>query len=116
MSNPDWAKWTDDLCAENQCSDDQIVTLMRHVLDGTKPFEARHEVRILERKQKEIKQAVAAVQKAYEANPNASREELKKAAYKNITGSVILSFLIYAMMSVVVKMAIEWLLDRLFSN
>ncbi len=116
MNNPDWAKWTDELCTENQCSDDQIVTLMRQVLDGTKPFESRYEVRGLERKQQELKKAVAAVQKAYEANPNASREELKKAAYKNITGSVILSFLIYALLSVVVKMAIEWLLDKLFSN
>lgn len=116
MSNPNWTEWTDQLCAENKCSADDQVELMRQVLEGTKPISARLEVREMEKKQREIQKAVDAVQKAYEANPTGSREEIKKAAYKNITGSVILSLLLYALLSVVTKMAIEWLLDKLFSK
>jgi len=116
MSNPNWAEWSDQLFNENKCSDDQIVAVVKQVFDGTRPISAKIEVREMERKQRELRKAVEAVQKAYEANPLGSREELKKAAYRNITGSVILSLLIYALLSVVTKMAIEWLLDKLFSK
>lgn len=116
MSNPNWAEWTDQLCAENKCSADDQLELMQQVLEGRKPISARLEVREMEKRQREIKKAVDAVQKAYEANPSGSREEIKKAAYKTITGSVILSLLLYALISAVTKMAIEWLLDKLFSK
>jgi hypothetical protein len=109
MSAHNWDEWSEQLLVENKCSDDQVMEAMRGP-------DSRAQVRELERKQRDIRKAVAAVKKAYEENPGGSREELQKAAYKNITGSVILSLVLYALLSVVVKMAIEWLLDKLFSK
>ena len=109
MNEPKWDEWAEQLYVEHKCSDDQILEAMKGV-------SSRAHVRNLEKKQKDVKKAVDAVKKAYEDNPEGSREEIKKAAYENITGSVILSLIIYALLSVVVKMAIEWLLDKLFSK
>jgi Fe2+ transport system protein B len=109
MSAHNWDEWSEQLLTENKCSAACIVA-------ATQAASTKAHLRNMERKQRDIKKAVAAVKKAYEENPDGSREEIQKAAHKNITGSVILSLIIYAVLSVVVKMAIEWLLDKLFSK
>jgi hypothetical protein len=109
MNDPQWDDWTEQLYGENKCSNAQLLA-------ATQELEGQPKLRELEKRQRDVKKAVAAVKQAYEANPNGSREEIKKAAYRNVTGSVILSILAYALLSAVISKAITWLIDRLFSK
>lgn len=109
MSKPDWDNWTEQLYGEYKCTDAQIFAAGNEAA-------SRPQIRELEIRQRDLRKAVNAVKKAYEANPNGSRKEIEKAAYRNVTGSVILSILAYALLSAVVTQAITWLLNQLFSK
>ncbi len=63
----------------------------------------------------EASKAFDAIQKAYVANPNASRRALKRQAYRFLIpgiGGLLLQFFL----SAAVKIALEWLLDEMFSD
>lgn len=103
-----WNQLTEECCQEHNCSDQQIAMAMSGPYS---PIITRD----MRRKRGEVQRAAAAIQRAYEANPQASRDELRKQTYKFLIGGVILTFLLQALLSVVVKMAIEWFLNRIFN-
>jgi len=100
-----WNAWTEELCEANGCGQDQILQA------GTD----RRQKRKLEKKKRDIHAAGEAVRQAYEANPTGSREQVRSQAYKLITGSVILIILLQVLLSVLIKYAIEWFLDRIYN-
>lgn len=105
-----WDNLAEEYCIVHACSEAEIFSYS--LAEGEKSAT----VRSLRKKRRDIQKATQAVKKAYEANPNASREEMQKQAYKFFVGGVILSILLSALMSVLAKMAIEWLLDKIFNK
>ena len=59
--------------------------------------------------------AFKAIQKAYTANPNASRRALKRQAYRFLTPGIG-GLLLQLFLSAAIKIALEWLLDEMFSD
>lgn len=100
-----WEAWTEELCAANGCGTEQ----MRQASGD------RRRLRKLEKKQRDIRAAGEAVRQAYEANPDGTREQVRDQAYKLLTGSAILTILLMALLSAVIKIAIEWFLDRIYN-
>lgn len=68
----------------------------------------------LVRRRDDIRRAANAVRKAYEMDPTADRETVRKQACGFVIGGVILVFLLQAFLSVGIKLAIEWFLDRIY--
>lgn len=99
-----WDAWTEELCEQQECA----VTHLQSAIGD------RRQLRQLERKRQEIQKAASAVRQAYEENPARSREDTRKRAYQLITGSIILTILIQVLLSVVIKLAIEWFLDHIY--
>lgn len=105
-----WDDLADEYCILQSCSEAEIFSysLAEGENSGT--------VRSLRKNRRDIQKATQAVRKAYESNPNAPRDEMRKTAYKFFVGGVILSILLSALMSVLAKMAIEWLLDKILNK
>ena len=59
--------------------------------------------------------AFDAVQKAYAANPKASRRALKRQAYRFLIPGIG-GLLLQIFLSAAIKIALEWLLDEMFSD
>ena len=104
-----WDQLTEECCQEQGCSDQQIAMAMSGPYS---PILTQN----MRRKQNDVQRASAAIRRAYENNPTASRDDLRRQAYKFLIGGVILTFLLQALLSVVVKMAIEWFLNRIFNS
>ena len=104
-----WDALTSECCREHGCSDQQIDMAVAG------PY-SRTIVQDMRRKQVDVRTASDAVRRAYLANPQASREEMRRQSYKFILGGIILSIILQALLSVVVKMAIEWFLDHVFNK
>jgi len=104
-----WDQLTDEYCQSEGCSDQHIAMAMAGPYS---PIITQG----MRRKQRNARRAAAAVRQAYEANPTASREELRNQSYKFLIGGVILTFLLQSLVSVAVKMAIEWFLNRIFNS
>jgi len=65
--------------------------------------------------QAEASKAFDAIQKAYVANPNASRRALKRQAYRFLIPGIG-GLLLQIFLSAAIKIALEWLLDEMFSD
>jgi hypothetical protein len=104
-----WDQLTDEYCQEQGCSDQHIAMAM------SGPYSPII-TQSMRRKQTDVQRAVTALRRAYENNPTASRDELRRQTYKFLIGGVVLTFLLQALLSVVVKMAIEWFLNRIFNS
>ena len=65
--------------------------------------------------QDEAIKAFDAVQKAYAANPKASRRALKRQAYRFLLPGIG-DLLLQIFISAAIKIALEWLLDEMFSD
>tara|TARA_R110000824_G_scaffold400542_1_gene608249 strand:- start:2192 stop:2506 length:315 start_codon:yes stop_codon:yes gene_type:complete len=63
----------------------------------------------------EASKAFDAIQKAYVANPNASRRALKRQAYRFLIPGIGGLFL-QIFLSAAIKIALEWLLGEMFSD
>ncbi len=63
----------------------------------------------------EASKAFDAIQKAYVANPNASRRALKRQAYRFLIPGIG-GLLLQIFLSAAIKIALEWLLDEMFSD
>ena len=105
-----WDDLAEEYCTLQYCSAAEIFNYS--LAEG----ENSVTVRSLRKKRRDIQKATQAVRKAYESNPTATREEMKKTTYKFFVGGIILSILLSALMSVLAKMAIEWLLDKIFNK
>lgn len=101
-----WETLTEELCEANGCSHKQMLQVGND----------RKQLRKLEKQRREIQAAGDAVRQAYEANPAGTREQVRNQAYKLLTGSVILTILLQALLSVLIKYAIEWFLDRIYNS
>ena len=105
-----WDELTETYCREQGCSTNQIMAAkMNPTANYDEPFR-------LEKKRKEIEKAALAVRTAYAQNPNMSRQQLRRQSYKFILGGALLLILIQALISVVIKMAIEWFIDRIMEQ
>jgi hypothetical protein len=101
-----WDQWIDELCEANECT-------LKHI---ERAGWNRRQARELAKQQRDIRTAAKAVRQAYEANPTGTREQTRDEAYKFLTGGVILTILVQALLTVAVKLAIEWFLDRLYNS
>lgn len=63
----------------------------------------------------EASKAFDAIQKAYVANPNASRRALKRQAYRFLIPGIG-GLLLQIFLSAAIKIALEWLLGEMFSD
>lgn len=63
----------------------------------------------------EAAKAFDAIQKAYTANPKASRRALKRQAYRFLVPGIG-GLLLQIFLSAAIKIALEWLLDEMFSD
>lgn len=102
----DWDKLTDEFCKKQNVSYFELMS----VKGNTQAFKKKEKQRV------EIFNAAEAVQKAYEAKPNASRHELRTTAYRFIGGSLIIGLLANLFLSYLTKLAVEWFLDHLFGE
>lgn len=68
----------------------------------------------LVRRRDDIRRAANAVRKAYELDPTADRETVRKQACGFVIGGVVLAFFLQAFLSVGIKLAIDWFLDRIY--
>jgi len=100
-----WDAMTAELCTLCDCHPAQLTGME----------ESSKKYRQLLRKQNDIHTAAKAVRKAYEKNPNASREELRKETYKSLAGSVVLLLLVQVLLTAFMKYVIEWFLDQIFN-
>lgn len=102
----DWNKLTEEFCKNQNVSYFELMA----VQGNTRAFREKEKQRV------EIFNAAEAVQKAYETKPNASRHELRAAAYRFIGGSLIIGLLANLFLSYLTKLAVEWFLDHLFGE
>jgi hypothetical protein len=63
----------------------------------------------------DIRKVAAAVQKAYEANPNGTKEQIRKQSVKFIAGGFIFFFIGSLILNKVMSIALSWFLDQLFN-
>jgi hypothetical protein len=101
-----WDALVAELCTVNDCHAAQLDSM-----SSDSP-----QYRSLLKKQNDIIRAAAAVRQAYEKNPNASREKLRKETYKNLVGSVVLLILVQVLLTAFMKYVIEWFLDQIFTS
>jgi ABC-type transporter Mla subunit MlaD len=104
-----WDQLTDECCQDQGCTDQHIAMAMSGPYSPIITRTMRH-------KQQDVRRVATAVRQAYEANPTATQAELRKQTYKFLIGGVFLSFLIQALLSSVVKLAVEWFLRRIFNS
>lgn len=100
-----WDLLAEHYCTLQGCSENQLTT----EINKKKKNE-------LNSKRKNIIKAAKAVENAVNKNPNGTREEHRKEAYAFILGSILLTFLVQALISAVIRAAIEWFLDAAHSK
>lgn len=105
-----WDQWAEEFCEKYGCSTAQMACVSA---DGSV---TKKQLSILTTQRKDIYRAMEAVKKAYELNPNATRQQMKKQTYKFLTSSIMLSILVSIVISLVTKLAVEWLLDNVFNQ
>jgi hypothetical protein len=121
-----WNEWIIELCEANECSESHV-----HKVEPNKKLKKK-----LQRRQKDIYLAAEAVKHAYEQFPTGTKDELREQAYlftapgysflySSALGKKIpklrdkayemaaLSFL-NVLLSVALKYAIEWFLDKVY--
>lgn len=101
-----WDAMTAELCTLHDCHPAQLSSLT----GNTKEY------RKLLKKKNEIRAGAQAVREAYEKNPKASREELRRETYKSLVGSVVLLILVQVLLTAFMKYVIEWFLDQIFNS
>lgn len=104
-----WDGLLDQFCEEQQCSTRQIMAA------SSNPVSRREAVQ-MERRQKDATKAMNAVRRAIEEDPTRAREDARKRACQFIIGGVILSIIIQSLLSVFIKRAIEWFLDKYYNK
>jgi hypothetical protein len=104
-----WDELLTEFCEKEKCSEAQIMATSQN------PFR-RREARLMQKKQKEAMAARTAVQKALEENPHYTREEAYRRACSFVISGLILSLLAQAIISVFLKRAIEWFLDKYYNK
>lgn len=104
----EWLKEYENFCNENKIGS---VTYMSAIGANRK-----NDILAIEKKRKEALKAMVAVKHAWNVNPHASQKQMRKEAYKFVTGGVILAILLQALLSVTMKLAIDYFLDKLFSE
>lgn len=100
-----WAAVTEQYCELQNCAENQVMR------EGN--AKKKNE---LARRRKSIFRAAQAVETAVRENPNGTKEEHRKAVYTFILGSILLTFLVQALLSAVIRAAIEWFLDLVHSK
>ncbi len=63
----------------------------------------------------DVLKAAKVVKETHEKYPDLTKEELTREVYRSLVGSVLLLFIFQALMSVALKMAIEWFINQIFS-
>jgi len=96
-----WEQLIDECCVAQDCA---IPLVAGSSVAGHK----------LVRRRDDVRRAANAVRKAYELNPTADRETVRKQACGFVIGGVVLAFFLQAFLSVGIKLAIEWFLDRIY--
>jgi hypothetical protein len=105
MTSKDWGDLQFELCLEQKCT-----------FYFGETARTDKEKRKIRKRERDIQTAVRAVRKAYEEDPTRSREALKKRTYQLITGNPILILVAQVLLSVAIKYAVEWLLDRIYNR
>lgn len=96
-----WDSMMEQCCDAHSCG----ITQMRAA--------SKKEQRKLEKQREQIERATLAVQRALAQQPNASKEEARKLAYKFLSGGLI-GILLQQFLPLLLKKAVEWLLQRLY--
>ena len=107
-TNVNWDVLCEQFCVENGISE---ITYMQAVGANDQRALLR-----IEKKRKDAAKAMAAVKHAWQENPRATQEQMRRKAYKFVTGGVILTLLLQVLLSATIKLAIDYFLDKLFSN
>jgi hypothetical protein len=102
-----WDEMLDEYCTTMNCNLKQYS-----LAEKTKSKDLRR----MKRDRNNAFAAMNAVKKAYEENPGASREEVRKQSYKFITSSAILSIILSAILYTAICKAIEWFIDRMYNK
>lgn len=101
-----WETLAEELCEAEGCSPKLMLQASN----------SRKQLRKLEKKRRDIQSAGEAVRRAYEANPTGTRTQVRNQAYQFIIGSSLLAIFFHALLSALIKLAIEWFLDRLYNS
>ena len=105
-----WDASLEEFCEQQNCSEHQIMRANGNPV-------SRREAVVMQKRQKEAKTAMNAVRRAIEEDPTRSREDARKRACSFIiTGSLILSLFVQALLSTFMKRAIEWFLDKYYNK
>lgn len=104
----DWEQTREEFCDKNEIG---AVTYMQAVGANN-----QREILRIEKQRKDVAKAMVAVKHAWQDNPHASREYVKRRAYKFVTGGIVLTLLLQALLSATMKLAIDYFLDKLFSD
>ncbi len=104
-----WAELTEKCCNVQGCS---LYSIPKTTLTVT----SRRFAQGLLKKRENISKVALAVQKAYEANPTGTREQIQEQATKFIVSSFILFFIGSLLLNKVMSIALTWFLDYLFNS
>jgi hypothetical protein len=104
----DWSVLCEQFCDENGIG---AITYMQAISKNDRRALLR-----IEKKRKDATRAMEAVKHAWQENPRASCEQMRRKAYKFVTGGVILTLLLQVLLSATMKLAIDYFLDKLFSE
>lgn len=104
-----WTELTEECCYAQGCAISQLPKL-------TVTTASKRIAQDLLTRRESIHKVAVAVQKAREANPNGTREQIHKQAVKFILGSIIFFFLGNILLNLVMRMALDWFLARLFKS
>lgn len=108
----DWNKLTNDCLAHFNCTEDHI----ERAGQTSDPGEGAKSIAVVVSRRTDVRRAIEAVKQAYERNPGASPDKVRREAYRSLAGSILLIIFMQFILPIIVKAAVEWLIDRLYSE
>lgn len=110
MSEVNWAELEEQYSVTQGCS----LAQMQSLRQASSRAERRQAAK-MERKREDISSAFMAVKAVQAGNPDLTRDQMEKEVYRFILPSMG-AWLLGMLLSVVIKMAITWALNRLFNQ